>query len=303
MVSLKSFGSGGRNMSNAVKRYTDEDGRVIVYGYEEDVSAMDRSTLDEWLEEKQRKEAISRGPVKNYVNCYHEPVAALNDVLDVNELGAVMKLIPYIRMNTEGALYYGGKRMSVELIAKALDRSVKQSRRIINRLYEVGVLKREKDGRAYVFSVDERFHTIGHVVKGAQFTKVLQVKTRTDIRNISIQAAGVFYKMLPFFNYTHFYLTDNPNEPDASKLRYISHREFADTVNVGRNVVNEALRELRRHGFVMLSDAYGNQLYLINPDIMTRRRDNHTPDVEAIRNEFAALADNAAQNGIEELPY
>lgn len=290
-------------MTNAINTYTDDNGRVIVYGYADEVSAVEHTVLDEWREEKKRKEFIASGPILNYVNCYHEPVAALNGILDVNELGAIMKLIPYIRMNSDGHLYRDGKRMTIELLAKAIDKSVNQSRRIVNRLFDVGVLTRDKVGRSFVYGVDDRYHSMGYVIKGEQYTKVLQVKTRTDIRDLSIEAAGVLYKMLPFFNYVHFYLTDNPNEPDASKLSYLSYRQFADMANVNKTTLSVALRELRRHGFVMLSDAYGNQMYRINPDIMTRRRDNYTPDVMAIREEFARHAENAAQNGIEELPY
>lgn len=290
-------------MSDAVQSYIDEDGRKILYGYADEISAQPNEVIEEWREDKRRSEAIARGPVKNFVACYHEPVASLNDILDVNELGAIMKLIPYIKINSGGELRYEGKRMSVQEVAKALDISVRQSRRIVARLLEESVLNREKDGRAYVYNVNERYHSIGHVMKGANFTKVLQVKTRTDIRNISLHAAGVLYKMLPFFNYTHFYLTDNPNESDASKLRHISHREFADMVNVNRNTVNNALRELRRFGFVILSDAFGTQLYRINPDIMTRRVDNHTSDVEAIRKEFEAHRIKAEQDKLVDLPF
>ncbi|MHC8516206.1 hypothetical protein [Sporosarcina sp. ITBMC105] len=77
-------------MTNAIQSYTDEDGRKIVYGYEDEVSIQTHVTLEEWAEERRRREYVKRLPVKNYVNSYHMSVASLNYVLDIAELGAII---------------------------------------------------------------------------------------------------------------------------------------------------------------------------------------------------------------------
>lgn len=294
-------------LSNAVQSYIDEDGRKILYGYADEISAQPNEVIDEWREGKKRREYIANGPVLNYVNCYHEPVAALNDVLDVNELGAIMKLIPYIKMNTGGQLFYEGERMTVNLIAKALGISVNQTRRITDKLLEEGVISRERAGKPFVFSVDEQYHTIGHVVKGAQYTKVLQVKTRTDIRSITIRAAGVLYKMLPFFNYEHFYLCSNPNEFDEEMIYPLSHGEFADMVGVGRNVIDRGIRELTRHGFMLKVESYNGEIYVINPDIASRRKNMYDENSEKVRGFFRMAKRQGDRINVairkEELPY
>lgn len=294
-------------MTNVINTYTDDNGRSIVYGYEDEVSMLTNEAIEEIQSAKRRKAAIERGPIKHFVNCYHEPIAALNDVLTVDELGAVMKLIPYIRMNTEGRLYHGAKRMSPQLAAIAIGKQLRQTRTILATLIEHDILFREKDGRSYVYGVNDCYHAMGTIRKGAQYTKVLQLKTRTDITKISTLAAGILYKMIPFFNYAHYYLTDNPNEPDATKLRHISHRDFADMVTVSRNSVNAGMLELRRHGFIMSSDSYGVQLYRINPDVMSRRKDMYDEQTEAIRMDFEQhrlhMESGGIDVGIEELPY
>lgn len=294
-------------MADSIQTYIDESGRTVVYGYADEISAVEHTTLEDWREGKRRREMVERGPILNYVNCYHEPVAALNDVLDVNELGAMMKLIPYIKMNADGALYYEGKRMTPALAAKALGVSANQARRLLARLYDEGVLLREKSGKFYVYSVDERYHTIGYVVKDAQFTKVLQVKTRTDIRNISIHAAGVLYKMLPFFNYEHFFLCTNPNEKDEDAIYPLSHREFADMVGIGRNVINRGMTELMRNGFILKATASNGEIYVVNPDIATRRKNMYDENSEKVRGLFrvAKRQGDRKQASIKtgELPY
>ncbi|MGY3188793.1 hypothetical protein [Lysinibacillus sp. TE18511] len=295
-------------MNTAIQRYIDEHGREVVYGYSDEVSIQTHEQLEEWREDKKRRE-LSVGPNRYYVNCYHEPIAELNDILSVEELGTMMKLIPYMRMHTDGHLYYGTDRMTAQLVAKAIGRKLRQTQTILASLVTHGILFREKVGRSFVYGVNDRYHSMGNVVKGAAFTKLYQTKTRTDITNLTIQSAGVLYKMLPFFNYAHYYLSENPNEIDASKIQHLSHRKFAEMVNVSRNTINEAMRELRRYGFIMSVESYGNQLYRINPDVMFRKKNEYDEYTESVREDFAQLRRNYEQNGelpgidIDDLPY
>jgi predicted transcriptional regulator len=199
--------------------------------------------------------------------------------------------------------------MSAQLVAKAIGKQLRQTQTILTALVEHGILYREKDGRPYVYGVNDRYHSMGSVVKGANFTKLYQTRTRTDIANISIQSAGVLYKMMPFFNYAHYYLSENPSELDASKIRHLSHRSFAEMVNVSRNTINDAMRELRRNGFIMSVESYGGQLYRINPDVMFRKKDEYDEYTQKVREDFEALRRNVEQNGettgidFDELPY
>lgn len=283
-------------MSDAIKRYEDpETGRTIIYGDSEEVSVVSYETLDEWREAKRRKEAAERGPIRYYVNCYHDKVAELNDLLDVNELGALMKLLPYLRMNTGGQLYSGTQRMTTKAAAKAIGKSERQTITLIGRMIEVGVMTKEREGRAVVYCVNEEYHSIGKYVRETFYTKLYQVKTRTDIARISIKSAGILYKMLPFFNYAHYYLSSNPEETDEMKIAHISHRQFADMVNVSRNTVNEAVKELMANGFIMSLQSFGGQLYRINPDVMFRKRIDNDEHTEFVRRQFEQAKRGVAQ--------
>lgn len=284
-------------MSEVIQRHIDDDGREIVYGYSDEVSIMTQTSLDAMREQRKADEAKQYGSIHYYVNCYHEPIAELNAILSVDELGAIMKLIPYMRMHTDGHLFYGSDRMTAQLAAKAIGKKLRQTQTILAALTDHRILFREKSGRTYVYGVNNQYHSMGSVVNGGKFTKLYQVQTRTDITNISIQAAGVLYKMLPFFNYAHYYLSENPDELDASKIRHMSHRYFAELINVNRNTVNEAMRELRRYGFIMSADAYGGQLYRINPDIMFRKKNRFDEYTQSVREDFAQLRRNFEQNG------
>jgi predicted transcriptional regulator len=293
-------------MNNAINKYYDpETGKTIIYGDAEVISAVPYDELEQWRENKRRKEAAERGPIRYYVNCYHDKVAELNNLLDVNELGSLMKLLPYLRMNTGGQLFSGKERMTTKLAAKAIGKSERQTIRLINAMIEVGVMSKEREGRTVVYCVNEEYHSIGKYVRDTFYTKLYQVKTRTDIAKISIQTAGILYKMLPFFNYAHYYLSINPEETDEMKITHMSHRQFADLVNVDRDLVNKAMKELISHGFIMSLQSFGGQLYRINPDVMFRKRVDYDELTEFVRMQFEQSKRGVSQAlvNIEDLPF
>lgn len=295
-------------MSNVIQKYHDpETGKTIVYGDIEEVSVVPHAVLEEWREAKARKEAAARGPIRYYVNCYHDKVAELNELLDVNELGALMKLLPYLRINTGGHLYSGTQRMTTKLASKAIGKSERQTTTLINRMIEVGVMSKEREGRSVVYCVNEEYHSIGKYVRDTFYTKLYQVKTRTDIAKISIQSAGILYKMLPFFNYAHYYLCSNPDETDEMKITHMSHRQFASMVNVNRNTVNEAVKELMANGFIMSLQSFGGQLYRINPDVMFRKRIDYDEHTEFVRMQFEqarrGVVQSYAEVDTDDLPF
>jgi hypothetical protein len=293
-------------MNNAINKYYDpETGKTIIYGDAEVISAVPYDELEQWRENKRRKEAAERGPIRYYVNCYHDKVAELNNLLDVNELGALMKLLPYLRMNTGGQLFSGKERMTTKLAAKAIGKSERQTIRLITAMIAVGVMSKEREGRTVVYCVNEGYHSIGKYVRDTFYTKLYQVKTRTDIAKISIQSAGILYKMLPFFNYAHYYLSINPEETDEMKITHMSHRQFADLVNVDRDLVNKAMKELISHGFIMSLQSFGGQLYRINPDVMFRKRVDYDELTEFVRMQFEQSKRGVSQAlvDIEDLPF
>lgn len=292
-------------MSGVIQRTTDENGREMIYGYADEISAVPLEILGEWRETKKRRE-LAVGPRRAYVNCYHDTNKALSDLLAIHELGATMKLIPYIKFNSGGHLYYEGERMTATHIAKVIRKSKRPTDTIIQTLVSNGILFTERDGRFVVYGVNEEYHAIGSHVRTTYFTKVYQVKTRTDIANLSIQAAGLLYKMIPFFNYEWCCLCENPEETDVKKIRYLSHIQIARLLDVDRKFIDRYTRELRKYGFMATHIVYEAELYIINPDVMYRKRDEYTPYAEAIRTLFVmgeGAAIQMAQIRVSELPY
>jgi hypothetical protein len=127
------------------------------------------------------------------------------------------------------------------------------------------------------------------------------------LKDVSIQAAGVLYKALPYFHFSRYYLCHNPNtSADKEEILHLTQRKFAEMVNVDRKVVDRALKELSQHGFVMISKAYGATVIMVNPDVMFRQKmaDEYT---DFVRNQFTQAKVSAEQNGedvdIADLPF
>lgn len=294
-------------MSNPIQTYYDpETGKTIVYGDVEEVSIMTRADLDAWHDAKARKEAMKLDQ-RHYVNCYHSPIVELNEILAVNELGTIAKLLPYIKMNSGGKLFYEGKRMGITEVRKAIGKGQRQATTLITALVDSEVMFAEYEGKRLVYGVSERYHTIGHTLVNQYYTKVYQTKLRTELKDVSIQAAGVLYKALPYFHYSRYYLCHNPNtSEDKDEILHLTQRKFAEIVNVDRKVVERAIKELSQHGFVMISNAYCATVIMVNPDVMFRQKvaDEYT---DFVRNQFrqakASADQNGADVGVADLPF
>lgn len=280
--------------------YFDGDtGRTITAVDEAEFSVMSRDQLTAMREAKTRRTAIeASGDGRSYVVAYHEPVRKLNEILNLNEIGAIMKLIPYMRFDRQGELRYAAKRMGIDEIARVIGKARRWTVTLVGSLVGNGVLVTDKDGKRNVYSVSEAYHTIGQAINGTPFTRIYQTKTRTDIAKVSIQAAGLLYKMIPYIHYEYMYLCCNPNVRDADEIRHLSQARFAKEVGVDDETASRCLRELIAAGFVMRSEAFNAKIIRMNPDVMFRKkpRDEHDDYTEFVRGEFRQAL-NAEENG------
>ncbi|ANY67723.1 hypothetical protein BBD42_15555 [Paenibacillus sp. BIHB 4019] len=294
-------------MNNGIaKHYDDETGRTLLVVDEAEYSVMSHEQLSAIQDAKRRKAAMETvGGGRNYVVAYHVPVRKLNDILSLNEIGAVMKLIPYMRFDRNGELRYAAKRMGIEEIARAIGKARRWTVTLVSGLVTAGVLIAEKDGKRNVYNVSEAYHTIGRAIKGTTFTRIYQTKTRTDIAKVSIQAAGFLYKMIPYIHYEYMYLCCNPNVRHSDEIRHLSQARFASEVGVDDETASRCMRELIVAGFVMRSEAFGAKIIRMNPDVMYRKKPRAENDeyTEFVRNEFkqALRAEECGDKGVVEV--
>ncbi|QNK54553.1 hypothetical protein [Paenibacillus sp. PAMC21692] len=281
-------------MSYDIPTYYDEDtGESLMLVDSQKYSVMSHEEIDAIRESRRRQKVIDNaGSGRSYVVSYHEPIRKLNEILTLNEIGVIMKLIPYMRFDRAGELMDGKRRMGIDEIMKAIGKSRRWTVELVGNLARFGVLVAERSGKRNVYNVHESYHTIGSTVETGPFTRVYQTKTRADIANVSIQAAGLLYKMIPYIHYHYLYLCCNPNVRKAEDILHLSQNRFAAEVGVDDDTASRGMQELIRAGFVMRSEAFGARIIRMNPDVMFRKRPRKEYDdyTEFVRQEFRQAA-------------
>lgn len=208
---------------------------------------------------------------RHWVASYHDPIEEVSKELTLTETGAIIKLLPYMRFKSVGKLIKNGKSLRQADIQRIFKRGKTATFDILKTLEEKGVISVLREGRSNVYFISARFHEIGSVKESERFTKLYQVRTREITDSLALHEAGILYKILPYFHYSEYYLVDNPNESDTSKLRYIEHGELADRIGMNRQDLSKAVRTLRNKGALMSTDSGRKVRYIVHPDVMFRQ--------------------------------
>lgn len=227
---------------------------------------------------------------KWYVNCYHEPIREVTQKLKLNELGALIKLLPFLRFNKDGLLTKENKPMKIKDISEVIDKGERATKTIVASLIEHEVIRIEGVKKAAKYYVNERFHTMGYTLEGVTYTKLYHRETRLRAENLSIQEAGLLYKTLPYFHFANYYLCANPDarEENGETIEHLSMTDLAEIIGEEYQTVKRLMNGLIRNGFVMKVTAFKAVNFLVNPDVMFRS-ERETDYTETIRRQFAEL--------------
>lgn len=234
----------------------------------------------------EREKAIVNGRSKNWVACYHDAIKSLSSKLSLEEMGAVFLLLPYMNLKRNGELTMKGEKMNVNSIARAIGKSVPQTKRLLPKLIDTGVLFKERQGRNFIYGIATEYHTIGKGHDG-KFTKLYQQFTITlkEEYDLTIQLGGLLYAILPYFHYSTYLLCTNPNEPDDKALDPMSESELAELLGTDRSTINRLMHQLSRRGIIAKIGANGVWIYRVNPDLMYRM-EKETEFTSAVRADF-----------------
>ena len=253
--------------------YFDElEGRTLTIVDEEEYDVVDREQREAVRSYYRREEAIKTGGNLRYVNSYHEPIKDVSRRVPLHVLGALLKLLPYMSYDHCGVLIRGGKRKGIDEVAAAVGKKPRASKEIVRQIRESGVLETEKEGRRDVYAISDVYHSIGYTRQAERYTKFYQAAARERLGNVSIHAAGLLYKMLPYFSYEYYYLCENPDERSIDLVKALTIRKLAQLVGESHERVIAYLRELSRYGFVMVSGTYDTFTIKVNPDVVYRKK-------------------------------
>lgn len=244
----------------------------------------------------ERQNAKYRGRSRAWVACYHEPIKRLADQLGIELLGALIKLLPYLQYESEGLLMRGKDKPMIRTeVEKVIGRSTRQTKTVLKRLEDAGVLFKRRDGRTYVYYVSEQYHTKGKA-RAIPFTKLFQTYAREKLEKLTLQEAGLLYMVLPYFHPTSFLLCTNPYEPDRRKADPMTQKELSDLLGISVEQVRRHMRKLSRLGIVRIDAAFGAVNYRVHPDF-AYRMDGETPTTMELRESFGKLNQTAEKPG------
>lgn len=273
-------------MSKKPRVINPETGEDLSYEY----TLRHRKQDEYYLRKQMIERASEERSQKRYVNCYHDPIKVITQKLKLNELGALIKLIPYLQFNGNGLLETNGKPMTISDIAKVIGKSVRMTKSIVANLVNEGVIIKEGERKGVKYFIAEKFHTIGYTLEGQAFTKLYQRETRLRADKLTIQEAGLLYKMIPYFHYQTYFLCANPDaDEDKEDLIHLNQAQLADLINEDRENVKKLVNSLIFKGFVMKISSYNNSRIIVNPDIMFRA-EYETEYTGVVRKQFRELA-------------
>lgn len=233
-----------------------------------------------------RLEELSQGKRgRNWIACYHEPIKKTANDMTLFECGTLLKLLLYINFKDKEILTKDGKPMKLKDIKEVIKKGETQTRHIMTRLEEKGIIKKEKVGRNNVYKVNSEFHTMGEILEKVPFTKLYQGKAKELLEKINLNQAGILYKILPYFHYSKCYLCLNPNEEDDSKIQFLSQEELATLISIDPDTVLKHMKALRDQSVVLDTRSGKTVMYYVHPELMFRMQ-QETKDTEAVRTMF-----------------
>ncbi|OYD06285.1 hypothetical protein [Paludifilum halophilum] len=224
---------------------------------------------DAYRRKKELEELGIQGRTRSFVLCFHDPIRALMGRLTLDEMGALIKLLPYLKYGEAGDLVHQGKRMDKAAIGKAIGKKQRQTAAILSKLTKEGALIAKKEGRKSVYAVAKEIHTMGEA-GGNMFTKLFQTYAKKQLEKLTTQQAGVLYALLPFFHYRDYILAVNPNETDDDLIEPMNIEEVGKMLGISKASAYRHIGALTREGIMLETRAYGVSTFYVNPDFMFR---------------------------------
>lgn len=213
---------------------------------------------------------MHNGP--KYVVSYNKNVERIVRDLSLIEAGALIKLILQLKINQDGKLTKSDKPLKKADIARLLGRSKSSTNSIIDRLMEIGILQTVNE----YFRINPAYHTMGEM-RDELFTKMYKSKTREIIQHLQLNEIGLLYKIIPFFHYSQYYLTMNPNAQEEN-IEYMGRVTLSKRIGHDVATVSKIMTKLQGAGAILITGSKNEVRYLVHPDLLFRQPDGTNTD-------------------------
>jgi hypothetical protein len=240
-----------------------------------------------------------KGP--NFIACYSHEIRKINHELTLIEAGAMMRLLGYMRWNQGGKLIVKDKPLRMKDLAKVFGKGETQTKAILKRLEAVELVIKVREGKSNVFFINPRFFQFGGNLGTGYFTKLYQVKARNLVKELTLQEAGMLWKVISYFHYGTYYLCANPDEPNPKEIKHMDRETLAAHIGHDVSTVSHLMNALRQKGALLTTESRGSKRYLINPDLMYRKNyeDAYTQSIRELFKQHEVLRKGTAREAEE----
>lgn len=166
-----------------------------------------------------------------------------------------------------GLLVMNGKPMKQADFGKIFKLKSKQA--ITDALKEMvkdGILIKEKTK----YFLNKEYHFMGKVMEKTVFSKIYHKTNRELLENVSQEAVGLLYKIIPLVNYINGSVCSNPEEADNEQVKVLIREDLAEYLDVHPNTVSRNMEELIEQGVILPIQIKNSVYYKVHPDFVCK---------------------------------
>lgn len=205
---------------------------------------------------------------KEFIQVKDKGVKQVSKTLTLTQAGTLLSLMAYVS-NNKGHIYFNGKRLGTEQLAKLLNTSKASLQRNVSELVSLGYVIAEKQGRSIVYSVNTQLAIKGEKTDKDFFSKLYFVGFRELLKKLTVQEAGMLFLMIPYFNTKFYTLCKNPYELDANKVELFDRERFAEETGISLDHTKRLIASLLKKGGLVGIKTCRTAL-VISPRIVSR---------------------------------
>ncbi|MGM1433609.1 hypothetical protein ACS2CQ_11810 [Bacillus cereus group sp. BceL295] len=212
---------------------------------------------------------------------------SLNDV----QKGALLLMSTFIKRNSEGKLIdTRGGELTVNQLAKLIEKSPRQAKRIVTECESIGALTTRKEGKEIVITFTDMLYKCG-TLEGEKknHVKVFQQRIREVSKELSLKELGLLADLLAHFHWKGHVLCANPTAYELDKIQAWRRQDIIERLGYNKKFVTTSMRKFKNNR-ILLEVSGRVDLIVMSPYIACKQAEKVTLE------EIEKVADSVANN-------
>lgn len=215
-----------------------------------------------------RKRWLEQNPEPHFTIALHEKIKRLIADKSLTYCGRIFAAVIHTNFEQDGLIYGNGKALNIEGFGSIFKLKSRQAiTDALKELEEGGLIR--KEGRKYY--LNKEYHFMGALMEqDAIFSKLYHRSNRTLLENVSPEAMGLLYKIIPLVNYINGSICLNPEEKNNELVEVLIREDLADYLKVTPKLVTMRMNELIENGAILPIQIKNSVYYKVHPDFVSK---------------------------------